>query len=368
MGSAIGLHLDYLSLAEFEAARWADVMGVATFDRSPPDLEVGVPVAQINTPVLGDAGALCEVWRTGHAVEPGTRGRVRYARTADTLFGCIAVTEDSPQDAASEDPSSETPLQHATEQAYHEILGTLDDLGYAHLIRVWNYVPEINRDTHGTERYRQFNSARQKALLASGRPVTGNVSAACALGAAVGSPLVVYFLASQRAPIFVENPRQVSAYHYPPQYGARSPVFSRATVLPEPGRMTLFISGTASIVGHQTIHVGDTAAQTRETLTNIEALLGEANRVTGRDEFKLDTLACKVYVRDPSDLPVIQAELRAALGPTARAVYLQADICRRDLSVEIEATAVVTYRSSDTTPDYTGPQAGARASQLRSRR
>ena len=58
-------------------------------------------------------------------------------------------------------------------------------------------------------------------------------------------------------------------------------------------------------------------------------------------EFTLDTLACKVYVRDPSDLPVIQAELRAALGPAARPVYLQADICRRDLSVEIEATAMV---------------------------
>lgn len=355
MGSTTGLHLDYLSLAEFEAARWAGVMGVATFDSSPPDLEVAIPVAQVNTPVLGDAGALCEVWRTPQTVESGTRGRVRYARTADTLFGCIAIPEDSSPD------SSGTPLHRATEQAYREILGTLDALGYAHLIRVWNYVAEINRDTHGAERYRQFNSARQAALLASGRPVTGNVSAACALGAGMGSPLVVYFLASQTAPTFIENPRQMSAYNYPPQYGARSPVFSRATVLPGADGMTLFISGTASIVGHQTIHVGDTAAQTRETLTNIDALLEEANRVTGRDVFKFDTLACKVYVRHPSDLPVIQAELRAALGPTARAVYLQADICRRDLSVEIEATAVVTYRSSDTTSLYTGAQ----ASQLR---
>jgi chorismate lyase / 3-hydroxybenzoate synthase len=343
MGSRAGLSLDYLSLAEFEAARWAGVMGVATFDRSRGgrrDPEVAlpeVPVAEINTPVLGDAGALCEVWRTQHVVESGFRGRVRYARTTDVLFGCITVPEESPPEGT----RSETPLYRATEQAYREALGTLDALGYSHLIRVWNYVAEINRDSHGTERYRQFNSARQVALLASGRPVTGNVSAACALGAAVGSPLVVYFLASRHAPTFIENPRQVSAYHYPPQYGVRSPVFSRATVLHEPDGMTLFISGTASIVGHQSIHVGDTAAQTRETLTNIEALLEEANRVTGTDNFKLDTLACKVYVRHPSDLPVIQSELRTALGRGARAVYLQADICRRDLSVEIEATAMV---------------------------
>lgn len=346
MGSRTGLNLDYVSLAELAAARWAGVMGVATFNGTGLALDAAVPVAEVKTPVLGDSEGLCEVWRTQQKVESGTHGRVRYARTSAMLFGCISVPEsdDEPVMAA-----EQTPLYRATERAYGEILGTLDALGYAHLIRVWNYVPEINRDTHGSERYRQFNAARQAALLASGRPVTGNVSAACALGAAVGSPLLVYFLASQSAPSFIENPRQVSAYNYPPQYGARSPVFSRATVLHEAEGMTLFISGTASIVGHRTIHAGDAAAQTRETITNIEALLTEANRVTGTEEFTLESLACKVYVRDPSDLPIIQAELRAALGPGARPVYLQADICRRDLGVEIEATAMV-----DSTA-WTGP-------------
>lgn len=345
MGSRTGLNLDYVSLAELEKARWAGVIGVATFNgtrlsrgSSGLPLDATVPVAEVKTPVLGDAAGLCEVWRTQQKVESGTRGSVRYARTSGMLFGCISVPESSEAPAMG---AEQTPLYRATEQAYGEILGTLDALGYAYLIRVWNYVPEINRDTHGSERYRQFNAARQAALLASGRPVTGNVSAACALGAAVGSPLVVYFLASQIAPSFVENPRQVSAYNYPPQYGARSPVFSRATVLHEPDGMTLFISGTASIVGHRTIHAGDAAAQTRETITNIEALLTEANRVTGTGQFTLDSLACKVYVRDPSDLPVIQTELRAALGSGARPIYLQADICRRDLDVEIEATAMV---------------------------
>ena len=330
MGSRTGLHLDYLSPADLEAARWAGVIGVATFDGLRLAGEATVPVAEVKTPLLGGSRTLCEVWRTHQAVESGTYDRVRYARTPDMLFGCICVAE-----------SEQTSLYHATEQAYREILGTLDALACPHLIRIWNYVSEINRDTDGIERYRQFNAARQAALLAGGRPVTGNVSAACALGAEVGSPLVVYFLASQSAPSYIENPRQISAYDYPPQYGPRSPIFSRATVLHERDSMTLFISGTASIVGHQTVHVGDTAAQTRETLTNIEALLTEANRVTQSGEFTLESLACKVYVRDPADLAVIQAEVRAALGPAARPVYLRADICRRDLSVEIEATAMV---------------------------
>jgi enamine deaminase RidA (YjgF/YER057c/UK114 family) len=341
MGSTNGLTLEYLPLAELDPARWSGVMGVATFDAANSEIRAApVPVAEVNTPVLGEAGALCEIWRTGQPVESGARGPVRYARTSNVVFGCIAVSE-------TEGPAgSPSPLYSATEAAYREILGTLDALGYPHLIRVWNYVPEINRDTHGVERYRQFNSARQAALLAGRRPVTGSVSAACALGATVGSPLVVYFLASHTAPTCIENPRQVSAYHYPPEYGVRSPVFSRATVHHEADSLTLFISGTASIVGHQTVHAGDTAAQTRETLVNIQALLEEANRVTGTEGFTLEALAYKVYVRHPAELPVIRAQLQAALGPRARPVYLHADICRRDLAVEIEATAMISGRMS----------------------
>jgi len=307
-------------------------MGIATYGAELAATQV--PTVSVNTPVLGSTGAVYEVWRTSQAVESGMQGRIRYARTADMLFGCIAVAES--------DVGQRTPLYMATERAYREIFQALDALGYPHLARIWNYVSEINRDTHGLERYKQFNSARQAAMLAAQRPVTGNVSAACALGAAEGSPLVVYFLASRQAATSIENPRQVSAYHYPPQYGVHSPVFSRAAVHRETDGMTLFISGTASIVGHQTLHAEDIAAQTRETLTNIEVLLDETNRVTGAKRFTLETLAYKVYVRHPSDLPVIQRELRSALGPAcARAVYLQADICRRDLSVEIEATAMV---------------------------
>ena len=117
-------------------------------------------------------------------------------------------------------------------------------------------------------------------------------------------------------------------------------MFSRATLLRQSGGLALFISGTASIVGHRSLHVGDTAAQTRETLANIEALLAEANRVARSARFGLGGLACKVYVRRPADLPVIKAELAAALGAGAKAIYLQADICRQDLLVEIEATGM----------------------------
>ena len=331
MAVEAGLQVDYLPLAAQASARWEGVLGIAAFDVSPSSaLANDVPVVEIKTPVLGSAGQVCEIWRTHQRVESGQRSRVRYRRGDEVLFGCIAVPESERREA---DMSA---LHTATSEAYREIFATLDELAYPHLLRVWNYLPQINVDTHGMERYRQFNSARSRALAASGRDLAGNVPAACALGSVNGSPLVIYFLASRKAPTVIENPRQVSAYEYPPQYGPK-PVFSRASVLRETSGSMLFISGTASIIGHRTVHAGDVAAQTRETLVNIEALLGEANRVSGAPRFGMETLAYKVYVRNSADLPLIQSQLHAALGREAQVVYLQADICRQDLLVEIEA-------------------------------
>ena len=135
----------------------------------------------------------------------------------------------------------------------------------------------------------------------------------------------------------IENPRQTSAYHYPPKFGRHSPIFSRACVLNASAGTSLFVSGTASIVGHETIHQGDVGAQTRETMANINALLDEANRV-GQRRFSLDGLKFKVYVRRPSDLGAIEGVLARWLRPSTPIVYLQADVCREDLLVEIEAT------------------------------
>jgi enamine deaminase RidA (YjgF/YER057c/UK114 family) len=136
----------------------------------------------------------------------------------------------------------------------------------------------------------------------------------------------------------IENPRQTSAYRYPPKFGIHSPSFSRACVLGESAGTNLFISGTASIVGHETIHPGDVSAQARETLANLDALLEEANRVVGTPRYSLDALKFKVYVRRPRDLDAIQRVLSASLRPAAPILYLQADVCREELLVEIEAT------------------------------
>jgi chorismate lyase / 3-hydroxybenzoate synthase len=326
------------------------VLGVVGFSPPPAD-GARAPIATTMTPILGGR-ELCEIWRVGEAdaqdaLHSAQLGRVRYRFSDDLLFGCLSIDEREYAAAAAaagvqrgggaQPESGAGALLRSAELAYNEVFAVLEATQHRHLIRIWNYLPEINVAAEGEERYRLFNAARQAAFRKSGRAVMGSVPAACALGSPAGAPICIYFLAARRPSRTIENPRQTSAYHYPPKFGKHSPTFSRACIFGGAQHANLFISGTASIVGHETIHHGNAEAQTRETLANINALLDEANRVSGSWRYRMDTLKFKVYVRRAADLGAIQAvlsrELRAD-GP----LYLQADICREDLLMEIEAT------------------------------
>jgi enamine deaminase RidA (YjgF/YER057c/UK114 family) len=290
------------------------------------------PVQRISAPLPGSTAAVvAETWRAGTALAAGSSEGIAWRRAGDLLYGVLDLDE-----AAFAGDAACPPLQAASAEAYRRIFRLLDAQGLPHLWRVWNYLDDINAVTHGLERYRQFNIGRQDAFLDSHRGATGNVPAACAIGLA-GGPLSVAFLAGATPALAVENPRQVSAYLYPVDYGPRSPTFSRAVLALLPGQEVLFVSGTASIVGHRTMHAGDAAAQCRETIANIAAVVAEASRVGHSQSFVLGDLAFRVYLRHAADFPVIRATLGDLLGAGADIVYVQADICRADLLLEIEA-------------------------------
>lgn len=286
----------------------------------------GLPV-----PVLG--GRPCvDAW-LGHAdgtaadVQSGRQGAVHWRHDGHWLHGVLDM------------PEADANLAEAAEQAYRDIFATLQATGFGHLLRLWNYLPRINAQTGGLERYRQFNVGRQQAFLAAGHSAFEGAPAACAIGTAQGE-LRVRFLAGHERPLAVENPRQVSAYRYPSCYGPRAPTFSRAALARlGAGQVALLVSGTASIVGHETRHAGDVRAQTQETLANLRAVLAAAQPRCSAVLALADLQPC-VYVRHAQDQAAVQQALDAAWGaasPAARsAVYLQADICRADLLVEVE--------------------------------
>ena len=298
-------------------------------------VDAGVPVKvpglclPLQMDCLGGAEHTQQLWWSEAPAElsapvvlPGIR--MRHAVSGD--FAWVAVDIDDDQDL----------LVHS-ELAYERILRTVRELGRPHLLRVWNYIPRINGMESGEERYRTFNRGRRAAFRVAGYENAASVPAACALGTQQG-PLQIAVLASRQPVITIENPRQVSAYHYPRQYGDEPPLFSRAAWFPQAGaRDLLFISGTASIVGHASWHPGDVLAQTRESLLNIEAVIEAANQRAGKAQWSLQDLSGCVYVRHAADYAEIRAHLESR--GLHRFCYLEGDICRSELLVEIEAEA-----------------------------
>jgi chorismate lyase/3-hydroxybenzoate synthase len=325
------LRVQRLSLAQGLALAASSPSLFGALGYGTPDGLAWMPT--VNARVLTGGPPMADVWHASEHIESGTTGAVRWRCDGHWMLGAIDLDENVERSG----------VAALAERAYRDLFAALEATGCIHLLRIWNYLPQINGDGGGLERYRQFNAGRQQAFVDAGQAAFDGAPAACALGIHQGA-LSIRFLAGRTAPLAVENPRQVSAYRYPPAYGPRAPTFSRAALAEiGGGDVALFISGTASIVGHETVHVGQLLPQLEETLRNLAAVIAAANARTSA-VFDLSALDCVVYVRHAADAPLVRQALEAALGPAAHtvshAVYLEADICRQDLLVEIEAHAV----------------------------
>ena len=242
--------------------------------------------------VLG-AEPLLEVW-------PAIEG---------VIFGSISVDETKP-------------LEELTREIYARLIDEVRAAGHPYFLRMWNQVGGLNEHERGLERYQLFCAGRHDAFVDAGYHHDVDLPAASAVGTR-GRGLIVHYLAAREPGVQIENPRQVSAYRYPRQYGPKSPSFSRATIW----RDTVFLSGTSSVVGHETMHAGDVLAQLDETLRNIEMLVPLDSIVTA-----------KTYVRNAADYDLIAPRLENVFRSN---LYLEADICRADLLIEIEGVASV---------------------------
>lgn len=227
-------------------------------------------------------------------------------------------------------------LAQTSAQLYGQLL---DAARGWHLARIWNYVPAINAPgPGGLEHYRAFSQGRALAFeRVFGPDFKHAVPAASAVGCDTPE-LAVIFSATRALVRHVENPDQIPAYDYPPEYGPRAPSFARATLVL--GEQTdVFISGTAAVRGHATVAPGNTSAQLDCTLENLRTIslacgLG-AHLAAGTAAAR----HFKIYLRHPADLAAVADRLtRDLLRPDDRVSYLRSDICRRDLNLEIEAT------------------------------
>ncbi len=320
MGPFVVRYAHHLAAPQF-VSQTASLLGVVGYGAErPDDWPMAYPfVAAPLVPVGGDP--VFEIWTTAVPTQPCRVGPVAGAFGDDVAFGAIELEE-----------AGAGSLEEAVESAYLKIFDFLETIGVTVPIRFWNYLDAITDDSGGLQRYMRFNIGRQRAFAARLRqPIPPSASG---VGGRRGASMI-YFLAARDAARPIENPRQVSAYSYPSIYGPTSPSFSRASIFSQGLTETLLVSGTASIVGHETLHEGDRLAQIEETLENLRAVINAAGPIVRptRD----DQWALKAYLRDANDQAAVDAAITAMFGPNCQRLYLLGDICRKELVVEIEA-------------------------------
>jgi chorismate lyase/3-hydroxybenzoate synthase len=297
-----------------EDALAAIVFGDTPGPSDPRSVRIGLPTA-------GER-KLVETWRGSGPVRIGEIGPIRFAEDGTHLAAFMEVEE-----------SRFGGLAKAAEAAYRALLDFHSASCFRHIWRIWNIVSDINEGPGDDERYKLFCLGRARAFAATPEGWTGiGYPAATAVGCLGGTRTIqICWFAGTAPGLTIENPRQTSAYRYPRQYGPAAPTFSRALLAPN---SHLFISGTASIVGHSSVHLGDIDGQLAETQRNLAALVDRAAK------YNFSPAASplvKVYLRPGLAAAPIEQALLRQFGADAQVMTLSAEICRSELLLEIEA-------------------------------
>jgi chorismate lyase/3-hydroxybenzoate synthase len=273
---------------------------------------------------LGAVGGTsrAEFWLARGPLQRVENDGAKLAYDGTVLFGCLIVDE------------AAAPLEDVTERAYKAMLKHNAAHGFPHLQRIWQYFGAINEGDGDAERYRRFCVGRGRLALLE----PGTIHAAAT---AIGIPAAprrfyLHWLAAKQPGVALDNPRQTKPTQYPREYGPVPPGFARAVLLDWSDPPLLLVSGTASIVGHESTH--DTViAQLDETLGHLQALIDDAGKRLGRDGKLGPNTLLRVYVRRPEDAARVAVRLLGALGAQVPFLLLHGDVCRKDLFVEVEA-------------------------------
>jgi chorismate lyase/3-hydroxybenzoate synthase len=278
--------------------------------------------ARFDVPLSLLDGAVAEDWIVGGAIDEQVEqdSGLRIRRNAEWLMGELVI-----------DPARvEDDIERTAFEAYARVREFVAHSEYPYLVRMWNFFDRLNEGEGDDERYRRFCVGRHSAIASPGFEL--HLPAASVIGSRVPG-LYVSFLAGRERGSQIENPRQTSAFRYPRDYGPISPSFSRATRIGH----TLLVSGTAAVVGHETQHPGDAAAQLDEIAANLRALLDRASQDLGWFRGRWHAQALRLYLRNEADAAALPDRLREALGESgAPLAVLRGDISRADLMLEVE--------------------------------
>jgi hypothetical protein len=146
------------------------LLGGVAFGTAPGTPDIDAPFLAVPMPLAGGTGGGFEVLLSAQPVRAEKLDGVATARSDEVLFACLEFDDDAPD------------YEAAVRAAYLRAFRAIDHFGYPHLLRVWNYLPDIHRDRDGLERYRRFSLGRHEAFVAAGRDIARDAPAASAVG------------------------------------------------------------------------------------------------------------------------------------------------------------------------------------------
>jgi chorismate lyase / 3-hydroxybenzoate synthase len=278
-----------------------------------------------------EQGSLFESWWYRGNVRSVTIGTARVAICDDYSVALLKADEPKHGD-----------FQALTCRAYEELIRAVRSTPHPEIVKIWNYLGGINHGEDDFERYRQFSVGRAKSFRTAGIR-DADAPTGTAIGTSRDRGLTLIALASRRSAGLTENPRQLSAYRYPRQYGPSSPKFSRGGFVASDQHRLFLISGTAAVIGHESAYPYDAALQTDETLNNLGTLCRAVSALDPAGPLLSLDAKCtlRVYLRDPEDFTIVANKLKSAFGgDPPRMAFLHGCICRRELMVEIDGVRV----------------------------
>jgi hypothetical protein len=249
----------------------------------------------------------------------------------------------------------EDSITQASERAFKsaiEIL-TLEGLSIHNIIRQWNYIENIALVEEGqgaSQNYQDFNDVR--AHYYGQDDFKFGYPAATGIGQTTGGVIIGFIAISESENITVTpimNPGQVDAHKYSKVVLEGSslekctPKFERAKLVTIGSRNYIYVSGTASILGEKTMHVGDVGKQTLTTIENIKRLFSNENQELLGLKFDVSGIQfshLRVYVKKMEDIPAVEKICNAELNYKS-SLFLESDVCREDLLVEIEGVFTI---------------------------
>ncbi len=222
------------------------------------------------------------------------------------------------------------------------------ELSLHDIVRQWMYVGKINDlvnyENTEVDNYQLFNKSRADYYKAvewiNGYP------AATGIGLNIAGCIIEFIARKQGGETHIiplQNPLQIDAHKYTDKYiplnsKINSPKFERGKVVLDDDKLNIYISGTAAIIGEDSIDA-DIKKQTQITLDNIAKLCSIENLAhhginIGQNlpEFS----AARVYIKQKSDFIEAEEICRNYFGGIP-IIFVEADICRNELLVEIEA-------------------------------